>query len=497
MLARPSRPHPRVATLALLLALAALPAASRAELAAEVVATGLDRPLFAASPPGDGRLFILERPGRIRILLDGALLEPPFLDIRPLVSPLVSERGLLGLAFDPDFPHNGVFYVYYTDRSGDSVLARYQVGNDPDVADPTSGEILLVIGQPFANHNGGTIAFGADGMLYWGPGDGGAGFDPGERSQDPTTLLGKMLRLDVSDGPGHPVAIPEDNPFLDEPGVRDEIWAFGLRNPYRFSFDRETGDLWIADVGQRRIEEINFEPADDPGGRNYGWDVMEGTLCVDNDPAPAPACNDPSLTLPVFEYGHVFGLCSVTGGYVYRGPIPSLQGRYIFGDYCTGVIFSYDLASDEFEQLTAELAPAGGTGFVLVGFGEDGDGDLHVVHDRTGTVYRIRSPDPACSDGFDNDGDGLADDEDPACLDPLQDAELPRNDLAVIVWPYQIRLAPHGRVFTTLLGSEAIDLSRADPETLAFGPDGAAPAYSHAPFRLDLNHDGFEDWIVP
>jgi len=480
-----------LAALALLVANA--PAAlAQTELAAETVATGLDRPIFALSPRGDGRLFILERPGGIRILVDGALLETPFLDIRPLVS-TAGERGLLGLAFAPDFPASGVFYLYYMNLGGDSVLARYRVSDDPDVADPDSAEILLVVEQPFPNHNGGTVAFGADGMLYWGHGDGGFRFDPDERSQDPTTLLGKMLRLDVSDGPGHPYRIPEDNPFVDDPGVRDEIWAFGLRNPYRFSFDRETGDMWIGDVGQGLREEVDFEPAGDPGGRNWGWDVMEGTLCNATDPAPAPPCNDPSLTLPVFEYGHIFGLCSITGGFVYRGAIPDLQGKYLFGDYCVGVVFAYDRASDELTNLTDALAPVAGQRFSLVGFGEDGAGELYVVL-STGSVSRIRAAAPACSDGFDSDGDGLADADDPGCLDALQDSELPRDDLAVKVWPRRIVPKRRGVVFALVKGTEEIDLSRADPSTLSFGPGGAAPR--HAPYRIDLDHDGDEDWIV-
>jgi len=484
-------------SVAFLIALAAQAAFAQGELEAELVTADLESPIFATAPAGDGRLFVVERPGSIRILLNGAVLPTPFLDIRSQVS-TAGERGMLGLAFDPHYPQNGVFYVYYSDRTGDSVLARFRVSDDPDVADPLSQEDLLVVDQPFANHNGGTIAFGPDGMLYWGLGDGGSAFDPGELAQDPDSLLGKMLRLDVSGGPGTAVAIPPDNPFVDDPDVRDEIWAFGLRNPYRWSFDRETGDIWIGDVGQGRMEEIDFEPAGDPGGRNYGWDVMEGTLCNLNDPAPAPRCNDPSLTLPVFEYGHVFGLCSVTGGYAYRGPIPDLQGRYVFGDFCTGTIFSYDLASDEFAILTEQLAPAAGTRFALVSFGEDGAGGLYVVH-RFGSVFRIRSPEPACSDGFDNDGDGLADAEDPACLDPLQDGELPRNDLRVEILPRRIDPERRGRnkALTFLLGSEATDLTRADPATLAFGPGAAPPAGSRAPLRLDLNHDGFEDWIVP
>ncbi len=494
--AAPGIAHHAAALLAFgcLLALAPLETRAEGAIAAERVASGLARPLFATAPKSDGRLFIVERAGTIRILLDGGLLPEPFLDIRPLVS-TAGERGLLGLAFDPEYPRSGLFYVYYIDLSGNSVLARFQVSDDPDAADPGSGEILRVVEQPFANHNGGSIAFGPDGMLFFAPGDGGSGNDPNEVSQDPQSLLGKMLRFDVSGGPGSPIAIPPDNPFVDDPRVRDEIWSFGLRNPYRWSFDRETGDLWIADVGQNRIEELNFEPAGDPGGRNYGWDVMEGTLCNPNDPAPAPACNDPSFTPPVFEYAHVLGLCSVTGGFVYRGVIPSLQGKYIFGDFCVGAIFSYDRERDELVGINADLAIPG-TRFQLVGFGEDGAGELYVVL-QSGSVWRIRPPEPACSDGLDNDGDGLADADDPGCADALQDTELPRNDLRVEVWPNRLDPTRRRTVLSLALGSEQADLSRADPATLAFGPAGATPAARRAPFRWDLNRDGFEDWFVP
>jgi glucose/arabinose dehydrogenase len=274
--------------------LVGLPA--RAALLAEaLVASGLDTPMFALAPWGDPRLFILERPGRILILKDGSVRAAPFLDIATSVG-TSGEGGLLGLAFPPDFAASGAFYVYYTDTAGDSVISRFFVsGADPDVADPAE-TVILTVGQPYSNHNGGTIAFGGDGFLYFSPGDGGSGNDPGERAQDPTSLLGKMLRIDVglplapgsTPVPGTGYGIPVDNPWAAAgDGVRDEIWAFGLRNPYRFSFDRNTGDLWIADVGQDAIEEIDFEPRDDPGGRNWGWDVMEADQCNVNDPAPA------------------------------------------------------------------------------------------------------------------------------------------------------------------------------------------------------------------
>jgi glucose/arabinose dehydrogenase len=469
------------------------PVHADAEIAAEVVASGLDRPLFATSPAGDGRLFVVERAGRVRILLGGAVLSRPFLDITPLVSTR-GERGLLGLAFDPAYAWNGLFYVYYTNRAGSSVLARFRVGDDPDLADAASREILLVVPQPFANHNGGTIAFGADGYLYWGLGDGGLANDPFESAQDPQSLLGKMLRLDVSGGAGSPAAIPADNPFVGDPGVRDEIWSFGLRNPYRWSFDRETGDMWIGDVGQARREEVDFEPAG-AGGRNYGWDVMEGTLCNATDPAPAPPCFDPSLTLPVLTYPHSQGRCSVTGGFVYRGRVPGIRGLYFFGDYCTGRIFSYDPQSATSRERSAELRPPIDGLFRLVGFGEDGSGELYVVH-QTGSVFRIRSPLPACSDGFDNDGDGLSDADDPACVDPDQDGELPRNDLRVDVRPRALNPGSRGVVPVSLFASQRYDLRLADPSTLAFGPASAPLAHAHGPHPEDVDGDGLPDWTL-
>jgi glucose/arabinose dehydrogenase len=485
----------RAPTVHLLLVLAALlaptSAASDAEIAAEVVASGLDRPLFVTSPAGDGRLFIVERSGRIRILVGGALLANPFLDIRPQVS-TSGERGLLGLAFDPDYPWTGLFYVYYMNLAGDSVLARFQASAHPDVANVASQEILLAIDQPFSNHNGGTIAFGADGYLYWGLGDGGSAFDPLELSQDPQSLLGKMLRFDVSGGPNSELAVPSDNPFVGDPDVLDEIWSFGLRNPYRWSFDRETGDMWIGDVGQSREEEVDFEPAG-AGGRNYGWDVMEGRLCNTGDPAPAPPCNDPSLTLPVVTYAHRFGRCSITGGYAYRGPLPGIQGLYFFGDFCTGEIWSFELGSNLLTRRTLELRPPIDGRFRLVGFGENGSGELHVVH-QTGSVFRIRSPLPACSDGFDNDGDGFADGGDPACTDPSQDGELPRNDLLIDVRPDSLDPSSQGVVPVSLFASERYDLRLVDVDTLAFGP--ASVAHDQAPHLEDLDGDGVLDWTL-
>ena len=404
--------------------IAAAPArASLTEIRSEPVVSGLDQPMFVTAPAGDARLFVVERAGRILIVShDGVQNLMPFLDLRGQVA-TDGERGLFSVAFAPDFEDSGFFFVMYNDLTGASVLSRFSLAADePDRADPAE-TVLLTIPQPFPNHNGGTLAFGADGFLYLSAGDGGSGNDPGERAQDPGELLGKMLRLDVG-VPAEPdsipvagagYAIPADNPFVGVAGVLPEIWAFGLRNPYRFSFDRVTGDLWIADVGQDAREEIDFEPADDPGGRNYGWDVEEGTLCNPSDPAPAPPCGDPSLTPPVFEYPHSGGNCSITGGFVHRGSVPAIGGHYLYGDFCTGRIWSLDPATGLETERTDELGAAGGAGFSLVGFGEDGFGGNYVVL-RSGSVHRITAAPPECGDGIDNDGDGQIDEGDSGCL---------------------------------------------------------------------------------
>ena len=296
------------------------------------VADGLDRPLFVThGDDGSGRLFIVERAGTVRILAEGRLVERPFLDIRDRVGSEGSEQGLLGLAFAPDYAHSGRFYVNYTDRRGDTVVARYQVAADPDLADPASERVVLRIDQPAANHNGGMLAFGPDGRLWIGAGDGGGSNDRYGNGQNPGTLLGKMLRLDVTSDPDQPYAIPANNPWLNSDwngqDVRDEVWAVGLRNPWRYSFDRDTGDLWIADVGQNRYEEINIVPAGSPGGLNFGWPISEGSHCFPED----KVCDLSGLEAPAFDYSHDDGNCSITGGYVYRGTqIPALRGAYLF-----------------------------------------------------------------------------------------------------------------------------------------------------------------------
>jgi len=400
----------------------------------EVVATGLDTPVYLTAPQGDPRLFVLEAGGWIRIVDGTNVLPVPFLDLSADVSQ-APEGGLLGLAFDPDYAENGYFYVYRTDANGDSVLSRFQVSANPDVADAGSEEALLWVDQPFDDQNGAMIAFGPeDGFLYLGLGDGGSTDDPENRAQDGGVLLGKLLRLDVGvprvpdSIPTGGYAIPSDNPFVVDPSVRDEVWALGLRNPYRFSFDRDLADLWLTDEGQDAREEVNFASWDDAGGHNYGWDVMEGTLCTDIDPAPWPPCDHVSIDTPYFEYAHAGGNCAITGGYVYRGGAPGMGGQYFFGDYCSGSVWSIDRSTGAGTNWTTALGNAAGAPDQLVSFGEGGGGDLYVIH-IDGNIYRIGAASPECSDRLDNDGDGLIDvGADPGCRSDISVSEDPKCD---------------------------------------------------------------------
>jgi putative cell wall-binding protein len=341
------------------------------------------QPVDIVSPcDGSGRLFIVEKGGRIRVgrLADNALLPAPFLDISSLVS-TGGEQGLLGLAFPPGFGTSTQnFYVDYTDRNGDTVVARYRVSADPDKAAASSATRVLLVDQPYANHNGGQVAFGPDGYLYVGMGDGGSSGDPQGNGQKTGTLLGKILRIDVESGTT-PYRVPSDNPFVGRPGYRPEIWALGLRNPWRFSFDRLTGDLYIADVGQNRIEEIDFEPAG-AGGRNYGWNYYEGTLPFPPGSAPRPTTG---LTFPVYEYSHDQGDDCITGGFVYRGSAyPSWQGRYFFADFESGRIWSMSTTSHA-------VALALDTPLLITTFGEGEDGCLYVAEIMDGTVYELKN----------------------------------------------------------------------------------------------------------
>jgi glucose/arabinose dehydrogenase len=346
----------------------------------DLVAESLNAPVYVAhAGDGSGRLFVVEKRGTIRIVTNGQLNPTPFLDIRSIVGSRASEQGLLSVAFHPDYASNGFFFVNYTDTNGDTVVARYRVSDDPDLADPASARTILTLDQPAANHNGGLLLFGPDGYLYIGTGDGGRGGDPWGNAQNPQVLLGKMLRLGV-DGPG-PYAIPPDNPFVGEPAVRDEIWAVGLRNPWRYSFDRATGDLYIADVGQNKWEEIDFQPADSSGGENYGWNRMEGFHCF----SPGTNCDPTGLVLPIAEYGHGLG-CSVTGGYVYRGAaFPRMVGVYFYGDFCSGRIWAlYPDGAGEWTQ--AELLQSG---LGISSFGEDEAGELYITDLQSGGLYRL------------------------------------------------------------------------------------------------------------
>jgi glucose/arabinose dehydrogenase len=346
----------------------------------QVAASGLDEPVdIANAADGTGRLFVVEKAGRIRVLQDGKLSSVPFLDITGRVGSGGSEQGLLGLAFHPDYVHNGYFFVNYTDRQGNTVVSRFAVGSDPAQADPSSETVILTVDQPAANHNGGQLAFGPGGFLYVGLGDGGRAGDPFGNGQNRQTLLGKMLRLDVDHG--QPYTVPASNPFAGSSGLRPEIWATGLRNPWRFSFDRSTGDLYIADVGQDTYEEIDYQPAGSQGGENYGWSIMEGMHCY---PA-SQACDRTGLTLPVAEYDHSQG-CSVTGGYVYRGrQFPSLDGIYLFSDYCSGRIWALDRDG----QGQWRMAEVGRASIRPSSFGEDEAGELYLVDIQGGKLYRI------------------------------------------------------------------------------------------------------------
>jgi hypothetical protein len=347
----------------------------------QLVASGLGSPLYLTAPAGDPRLFIVEQAGRIRIVETGQLLARPFLDIRDRVAS-GGEEGLLGLAFHPNYASNGYFYVNYTNLNGArdtlyTLIERYTVSADPDSADSASHREILRIVQPYSNHNGGLVMFGPDEMLYIGMGDGGFGGDPQNRAQNPDSLLGKLLRIDVDHG--DPYAIPPSNPFATSGGA-PEIWALGLRNPWRFAFDRAAGLLYIADVGQNLWEEVSVAPAGQ-GGLNYGWRIMEGTHCFN-----PTSCSAIGLVQPAVEYGHADG-CSITGGFVYRGTrAPSLVGQYFYSDYCSGWLRSFSYANGAVTGQTSwSLNVSLGN---VLSFGEDSAGELYVLSGG-GSVYRI------------------------------------------------------------------------------------------------------------
>ena len=346
------------------------------EITTAVVAENLGNPVFLTSPRGDKRLFVVDQAGRILILADGAAQETLFLDISELVSG-GNEQGLLGLAFHPDYAENGRFFVNYIDTDGNTQIVEYRVSDDPNVALPDSATTILSIEQPFSNHNGGWIAFGPDGFLYVGMGDGGSGGDPNGNGQNLEALLGKMLRIDV-DG-AKPYAIPPTNPFANGGGA-PEIFLYGLRNPWRNAFDGD--NLYIADVGQNRFEEIHVVSIEDAGA-NLGWNLMEGLHCFQ----PRNGCDQTNLVLPVYEYPHPEG-CSITGGYVYRGKaIPEIAGRYFFGDYCIGNLLSLRYADGKAGDVV-NLSEQLGTFASINSFGIDDDGELYLLL-ADGTVQKV------------------------------------------------------------------------------------------------------------
>jgi glucose/arabinose dehydrogenase len=371
------------AILALTLGASATSGATTAVL--QRVVGGLSSPVYVTSAnDSSGRLFVVEQGGRIRIIKNGAVLSTPFLDISSQVSK-GGEQGLLGLAFHPSFKTNGLFYVYFTRGDGDIVINQYRVSAaSGNVADLSTVRRIITIDHPtYANHNGGMITFDRYGYLFIGTGDGGSGGDPSNHAQNRDSLLGKLLRINVNGSVGtRQYTIPSGNPYVGEAG-RDEIWSIGLRNPWRYSFDRLTGDLWIGDVGQNKYEEVDRSTVAGSGrgrGINFGWRVLEGRHCYN----PATGCNRTGKLMPVVEYSHAEG-CSVTGGYVYRGAaVPALYGRYVFADYCSGRIWTVPkgAASPIAKSLLMD------TSMAISSFGEDQKGELYVV-DHNGAIYRF------------------------------------------------------------------------------------------------------------
>lgn len=378
----------------------------------QLLTQDLERPVHLThANDGSNRLFIVEQVGRVRIF-NGTLQTTPFLDITERVHSPISgggaEEGLLSIAFPPDYGDKGYFYIYYTKKdTGDNQISRFYLTGNPDIADPNSEELILYLEHPIhTNHNGGQLAFGPDNYLYIGTGDGGGSGDPEDNAQDPSSLLGKILRIDVELNSSPPIdaisnvylpllmqsntttqisyRIPPDNPFVGIPGYRGEIWAVGLRNPWRFSFDTSNGDLYIGDVGQGSVEEIDYQPGTSLGGQNYGWDIMEGDICF-----PGPPCEDTGLTLPIYTYPHGLG-CSITGGYVYRGSsYPGLQNIYLYSDYCSGFIWGLQKDGDNWEN--HELLD---TEFNVSSFGTNEAGEIFFADLSGGDIYQIIEVNP-------------------------------------------------------------------------------------------------------
>ncbi len=365
----------------------------------QAFATGFTNPLNIQNA-GDDRLFIVEQGGLIKIIaLNGTVSPTPFLDLSKVVSQDGGERGLLGLAFHPDFANTGYFYVDYVDPTGNTQISRFHINDgDPNQADPTSELKMLTIPQPASNHNGGCIAFGPDDYLYIGMGDGGGGGDPDNNGQNTTTLLGALLRIDVNGA--EPYANPTDNPFIGNPDGRDEIWAYGLRNPWKFSFDADTGDLWIADVGQGKIEEIN-RVASAKAGINYGWRCYEGNAVYNDADCPAQS----NITFPVATYTHDQGRASITGGYVYRGSdFPDLVGKYIFADFVSSEL-AYINPDEGINPNITYSSVFEGLGFSS--FGLDNAGELYVAGLSSGTIYKVVDADALSLDDVSQDRFGF------------------------------------------------------------------------------------------
>jgi glucose/arabinose dehydrogenase len=367
-------PDPRVAVDAPPAALARLTATT---VRLEQVGDRFRSPVFITSPPGDSRLFVVEQAGRIRVLKEGRVLDQPFLDISARVRS-GGEQGLLSMAFHPDYGTNRWFYVNFTDRNGDTHVERFTASTNPDVADLGSMLLVLKIDQPYSNHNGGLVMFGPDGMLYIGMGDGGSGGDPQGNGQNPRALLGKMLRINVSRG--EPYTVPAGNPFANEQRGAPEVWATGMRNPWRFSFDRSANLLYIGDVGQNREEEINVAPAN-RAGINYGWNIMEGSSCFRSS-----RCDRDRLHVPAVSISQSDGACSVIGGYVYRGRrVPEITGHYFYSDYCGGWLRSFRYQNGAAaDRRTWKIQEIGN----VVSFGEDSAGELYIVAEN-GRIFRF------------------------------------------------------------------------------------------------------------
>ena len=415
-------PHTMLASAVLALGGAAPTAVAQVDIDAEIFATGLTRPVFVTHAPGDfDRVFVLEQrsgnQGRIRVLdrETGAINPTPFLSLTVSSG---NEQGMLGMAFHPNFESNGLFYVNYTRSNGDTVIAEYSVSSsNPDVADTSSARTIMVIDQPFSNHNAGWIGFSpADGYLYIPLGDGGSANDPLNSGQNNNSLLGAVLRIDV-DGDDFPAdntrnyVVPFDNPFVGSAGL-DEIWSYGWRTPYRASFDRANGDLWVGDVGQSAREEISVQKFDSMGGENYGWRCKEGDFCTS---LSGCSCSDPTLIDPVYDYGRAGGQCSAIGGYVYRGcAIPEFRGHYIFADYCSTNIWTFIPNANRdgftgFTNRTNQLEPAGLATIQLISsFGEDAYGELYITDLADGEIYKIVPADT--TPRTDSNNNGIEDD---------------------------------------------------------------------------------------